>query len=123
VKTNIDSGAFNAVQEAGIEALDHGDQVSGEFRAIYQKRRDILIPALQAIGLECKKPDATFYAWARLPHGKKSEDFVLDLIRTKGIVGTPGNGFGESGEGYVRFTFCSDISVLKQVAEALKEKV
>jgi len=123
VKTNIDSGAFNAVQEAAIEALDHGESYCNEFRSIYQKRRDILIPALQAIGLKCEKPDATFYAWARLPQGRKSEEFILDLIRTKGIVGTPGNGFGEAGEGYVRFTFCSDISVLKQVAEALKEKV
>jgi LL-diaminopimelate aminotransferase len=123
VKTNIDSGAFNACQEAGIAALEHYEPFGTELRAIYQKRRDILIPALQAIGLTCKNPDATFYAWAKLPDGQKSEDFVLDLIRTRGIVSTPGNGFGEFGEGYVRFTFCSDIQVLKQVAEALKASV
>lgn len=123
VKTNIDSGAFNACQEAGIAALDHYEPFCTELRSIYQKRRDILIPALQSIGLRCNKPDATFYAWAALPHGVKSEDFVLDLIRQKGIVSTPGNGFGSMGEGYVRFTFCSDISVLKQVAEILKGSV
>ena len=120
IKTNIDSGAFNACQEAGIEALDKGDGFCNELRSIYQKRRDILIPALQAIGLRCNKPDATFYAWAKLPRDIKSEDFVLDLIRTKGIVSTPGNGFGSAGEGYVRFTLCSDEAVLKQVAETLK---
>ena len=63
---------------------------------------------------------STATAWARLPEGRKSEDFVLNLIREKGIVSTPGNGFGDAGEGYVRFTFCSDVAVLKQVAEALK---
>jgi LL-diaminopimelate aminotransferase len=123
VKTNIDSGAFNACQEAGIAALEHYETFCRELRGIYQARRDVLIPALQATGLNCRKPDATFYAWARLPHGQASEDFVLNLIRTKGIVSTPGNGFGAAGEGYVRFTFCSDISVLKQVAEALKASV
>ena len=123
VKTNIDSGAFNACQEAGIAALDHAEPFCSELRTIYQKRRDILIPALQEMGLFCHIPDATFYAWARLPHGKRSEDFVLDLIRTQGVVSTPGNGFGPSGEGYVRFTFCSDISVLKQVAQLLRGSV
>jgi LL-diaminopimelate aminotransferase len=123
VKTNIDSGIFNACQEAGIEALDHYEPFCSELRAVYQKRRDVLIPALESIGLRCKKPDATFYAWARLPKGRGSEEFVMDLIREKGIVSTPGNGFGQHGEGYVRFTFCSDISVLKQVAEALKASV
>lgn len=123
VKTNIDSGAFNACQEAGIAALDHPEPFCSELRAIYQKRRDILIPALQDMGLKCRMPDATFYAWARLPEGRKSEDFVLDLIRNKGIVSTPGNGFGEYGEGYVRFTLCSDVSVLKQVAETLRGSV
>ena len=123
VKTNIDSGAFNACQEAGIAALEQYEPFTTELRAIYQKRRDILIPALEAIGLRCRKPDATFYAWARLPQGLRSEDWVLDTIRTKGIVATPGNGFGSAGEGYVRFTFCSDVEVLKRVAEALRAPV
>jgi LL-diaminopimelate aminotransferase len=123
VKTNIDSGIFNACQEAGIEALDRYESFCNELRSIYQQRRDVLIPALQSIGLQCQKPDATFYAWARLPRGIKSEDFVMDLIRQKGIVSTPGNGFGNFGEGFVRFTFCSDVSVLKQVAQALKASV
>src|SRR5262249_9421582 len=69
VKTNIDSGAFNACQEAGIAALEQGESFCRELRSIYQARRDVLIPALQSLGLHCKKPDATFYAWARLPQG------------------------------------------------------
>jgi LL-diaminopimelate aminotransferase len=123
VKTNVDSGVFNAVQEAGIEAMDRYEPFCTELRGIYQARRDVLVPALEALGLRCRKPDATFYAWARLPEGQKSEDFVLNLIRDQGIVSTPGNGFGAAGEGYVRFTLCSDIAILKQVAEALRGSV
>lgn len=123
VKTNVDSGIFNACQEAGISALAQFEPFCTELRSIYQKRRDILIPALQAIGLECREPEATFYVWAKLPRQQSSEEFVLDLIRTRGIVSTPGNGFGPSGEGYVRFTLCSDASVLKQVAELLQGSV
>jgi LL-diaminopimelate aminotransferase len=122
VKTNIDSGIFNACQEAGIAALERYEPFCSELRSIYQKRRDVLVPALQK-SLECRTPDATFYIWAKLPSGKKSEDFVLQLIREKGIVTTPGPGFGEVGEGYVRFTLCSDVSVLKQVAEALRTSI
>lgn len=119
VKTNIDSGIFNACQEAGIEALDHYEPFCTELRAIYQKRRDILVPALRKAGLSCRTPEATFYVWCKLAAGLKSEDFVLNLIRTKGIVSTPGTGFGRGGEGFVRFTLCSDVAVLKQVAEIL----
>jgi LL-diaminopimelate aminotransferase len=123
VKTNVDTGLFNAIQEAGIEALEKYEPFCTELRATYQKRRDVLIPALQKAGLRCKNPEATFYAWARLPEGRQSEEYVLDLIRSKGLVSTPGTGFGAAGEGYVRFTFCSDISVLKQVAEILQGSI
>lgn len=120
VKTNIDSGAFNAIQEAGIKALDHYEPFCTELRAVYQKRRDILIPALQAAGLRVRKPDATFYAWCGLPAGTDAMEYVMKLIREKGIVGTPGTGFGTAGAGYVRFTMCSDEAVLKKVAASLK---
>lgn len=119
VKTNIDSGIFNACQEAGVEALEHYEPFCTELRSIYQKRRDILVPALQASGLRCQPPKATFYVWARLPSGVQSEEYVTQLIRSKGIVSTPGTGFGRSGEGYVRFTLCRDVEVLKQVARTL----
>jgi len=119
VKTNIDSGIFNACQEAGIAALQNLEPFSTELRSIYQKRRDILVPALQRAGLKCQTPPATFYVWCGLPGSVTGEQYVLDLIRTKGIVSTPGTGFGAGGEGFVRFTLCSPEAILKQVAEAL----
>lgn len=120
VKTNIDSGAFNAVQEAGIAALDHSEPFCTELRAIYQRRRNILIPALREAGLRVRSPEATFYAWCGLPEGDDAMDYVMRLIREKGIVGTPGTGFGAAGEGYVRFTMCSDEAVLRKVAASLR---
>ena len=119
VKTNIDSGVFNACQEAGIVALERYESFCQEIRTIYQERRDLLVPAIRRAGLQCQTPDATFYVWAKLPPGRFSEEFVLDLIQKKGIISTPGTGFGKAGEGYVRFTLCNSLSVLKEVAEAL----
>ncbi|MEK6704661.1 MAG: LL-diaminopimelate aminotransferase [Candidatus Poribacteria bacterium] len=119
LKTNIDSGIPNAIQEAGIAALNGYSDFSDKLRSIYQERRDILVPALRSAGLNCHVPNATFYVWARTPNDEDSEIYVSDLIRTKGVVATPGTGFGDGGRGYVRFTLCSDISTLKQVAELL----
>ncbi len=123
VKTNIDSGVFNACQEAGIEALEHSEPFCSDLRQIYQSRRDALYPALRQMGLHCQKPDATFYLWAKLPEGVTSEAFVLHLIQTHGIVATPGNGFGTEGEGYVRFTLCSDLAILNEVVTLLQKSV
>ncbi|HET9548718.1 MAG TPA: LL-diaminopimelate aminotransferase, partial [Candidatus Binatia bacterium] len=103
-KSNLDSGIFQAVQEAGIEALRLGDQIVEPSRKIYQERRDILVDGLRAVGLECEKPKATFYVWVSCPKGLSSADFTSKLLDEAGVVTTPGNGFGEAGEGYVRFT-------------------
>ena len=123
VKSNMDSGVFNACQEAGIAALENYEPFCTELRSVYQKRRDVLVPALKKVGLRCNPLLATFYVWAGLPESQKSDDFVMKLIREKGIVATPGRGFGDFGEGYVRFTLCADIQILNQVAEALKGSV
>lgn len=119
VKTQIDTGVFNAVQEAGIAALDEGDAFVEKLRGIYSERREVLFQGLQRTKLKCKKPEATFYLWCRLPEGVTSESFVMDLIRRAGVISTPGSGFGTGGEGYVRFTLCNSVPVLKQVAELL----
>ena len=123
IKTNIDSGVFNACQEAGIEALERYDEFAETLRIKYQERRDLLVPAIQQAGLACSPPAATFYIWAKIPKQKTSEEVVLELIRKKGIVALPGSGFGSHGEGFVRFALCSELKVLKQVAELLKGSV
>jgi LL-diaminopimelate aminotransferase len=120
IKTNIDSGLFQAIQEAGIEALNHFDTPIPEIIQIYQRRRDVMVKGLQEIGLEVDSPRATFYLWIRIPRGYTSAQFATFLIEKAGIVATPGNGFGEAGEGYIRMTLTVDESRLKEAIERLK---
>ena len=102
IKSNIDSGAFNAVQWAGIAALESDQGCVTEMQKIYQERRDALISGLRSIGLNPEPPKATFYVWCPIPAKYKSKDFTTLLLREAGIVTTPGSGFGEPGEGYIR---------------------
>ena len=102
IKSNIDSGAFNAIQLAGIAALESDQACVVEMQKIYQERRDALIGGLKKIGLSPEMPKATFYVWCPAPPGYKSKDFTKLLLSEAGIVTTPGSGFGEPGEGYIR---------------------
>jgi LL-diaminopimelate aminotransferase len=119
-KSNLDSGVFQAVQEAAILALNLGDQIVEPSRKVFQERRDILVDGLRAVGLECEKPRATFYVWVSVPKGYSSADFTTKLLDEAGVVITPGNGFGTPGEGYVRFTLCVEKTRLKEVAERIR---
>lgn len=119
-KSNLDSGIFQSVQEAGIEALRLGDTIVEPSRKIYQERRDILVDGLRAVGLQCEKPKATFYVWVECPKGLSSADFTTKLLDDAGVVTTPGNGFGDAGEGFVRFTVCVDKERLREVAERIR---
>jgi LL-diaminopimelate aminotransferase len=121
VKSNVDSGIFQAVQEAGIEALRLGDEAIEPSRRVFQERRDILVSALHAAGFECEKPRATFYVWVAVPKGLSSAEFTSKLLDEAGVVTTPGIGFGEPGEGYVRFTVCVDKNRLKEVGERIRQ--
>jgi len=120
-KSNLDSGIFQAVQEAGVVALKLGDSIVEPSRRIYQERRDILVSGIRAVGLDCEKPRATFYVWVASPKGLSSADFAAKLLDEAGVVATPGNGFGEAGEGYVRFTVCVDKERLKEVGERIRQ--
>ena len=121
VKSNVDSGVFQAVQEAAIEALEIGDALVEPSRKTFQERRDILVSGLHNAGFECEKPRATFYVWVSVPRGLSSAGFTTQLLDVAGVVATPGNGFGEAGEGYVRFTLCVDKERLKEVTERIQQ--
>jgi LL-diaminopimelate aminotransferase len=120
VKTNVDSGVFQAVQEAAIAALSGGDEALHEYCAIYQQRRDLMVTALRALGLECDVPRATFYLWARVPKGYTSVSFTERVLKETGVVITPGSGFGKSGEGYVRFSLTVSSERLKEAVGRIK---
>ncbi|MDX1411053.1 MAG: LL-diaminopimelate aminotransferase, partial [Nitrospirales bacterium] len=89
VKTNIDSGVFQAIQEAGITALESDEKLTEGLRKIYQERRDVLVGGLKALGLELNTPSAAFYVWIGVPKGFTSESFTAHLIEKAGIVTTP----------------------------------
>ncbi len=108
VKSNIDSGIPQAIQQMAIAALrDEDDQSTIAIAAnnrILQNRRDKVVAALEAIGLEALHPRASLYVWAKIPEGQSSADFAARLIEEQGVVVTPGNGYGPSGEGYIRLS-------------------
>ena len=116
IKSNLDSGIFQAVQEASIAALSTEDSLLSGIRETYQERRDVLCNGLNEIGISVKKPKATFYVWTKVPTGYTSATFVSHLLEKTGVLGTPGVGFGAPGEGYIRFA-------LTQNAERIREAV
>lgn len=120
VKTNVDSGVFQAVQEAAIAGLTGAHDHLRQYCAIYQQRRDLMVEALRAIGLACDLPRATFYIWATVPKGYTSASFTERVLKETGVVITPGSGFGKSGEGYVRFSLTVPSERLGEAVERIK---
>lgn len=102
VKSNVDSGIFQAIQLAGKRALEQGGPVLKKTVEIYRKRRDLFINGLNNLGWDVPLPKATFYCWIPVPPGYTSQELSLKLLEDAQIVVTPGNGFGPNGEGYVR---------------------
>lgn len=120
VKTNIDSGVFQAVQEAAIAALEGPEDTLHQYCAIYQKRRDLMVEAVRGLGLECAKPRATFYLWAEVPKGYTSVSFTERVLQESGVVITPGSGFGKGGEGFVRFSLTVANERLQEAVARIK---
>jgi LL-diaminopimelate aminotransferase len=119
IKTNLDSGVFQAIQEASIEALHTGDEILAEMRNTYQERRNALYEGLNGLGFHVLKPEATFYAWARVSSGFDSHGFVAYILEKAGVLATPGNGFGKEGEGYVRFSLTVPVDRIREAVVRL----
>lgn len=121
VKSNLDSGQFQAVQEAGMTALEADEQLTAGLRAVYQERRDTLVAGLHTLGLQFDVPTATFYVWIEVPAGYSSASFATHLLEQAGIVTTPGNGFGTPGEGYIRMALTTTKERLGEAVERMKQ--
>jgi LL-diaminopimelate aminotransferase len=104
LKTNLDSGMFEAVQQASIAALTQTRDFPREMSAIYQRRRDLVAEGLRAIGLDVTPPRATPYFWVRVPEGHTSASFTELVLERADVVVSPGSAYGPSGEGYVRLS-------------------
>ncbi len=119
VKSNLDSGQFQAIQEAGIAALALDESLTAGLRAVYQERRDVLVAGLKNLGLRFDVPPATFYVWIEVPDGYTSASFATHLLEQAGIVTTPGNGFGAPGEGYIRMAITTTTARLAEAVERM----
>ena len=119
LKTNLDSGMFEAVQLAGVAALTEARGFPAEMSAIYRRRRDLMIEALAGIGLPAEPPQATPYIWVRVPDGHTSETFTELVLEEAGVVVSPGPSFGPSGEGYVRVSLTVADERLEEAASRI----
>lgn len=116
IKSNIDSGAFKAIQIAAAEALNGPQECVEQNNIIFEERRNVLISGLNALGWKMEKPKATFYNWIPVPKGETSASFTEKLLDKCGILVVPGSGYGKSGEGYIRMA----ITLPKErIAEAI----
>ncbi|HOW36233.1 MAG TPA: LL-diaminopimelate aminotransferase [Candidatus Omnitrophota bacterium] len=122
VKANVDSGIFQAIQIAGIAALKGDPREISDMRAVYQERRDCLINGLRSIGWKIPPPKAAFYVWAKIPKNfNNSMEAAQTFLEKANIVMTPGVGFGENGEGYIRMTLTVPKERLTQAVERIQK--
>jgi LL-diaminopimelate aminotransferase len=119
LKTNVDSGMFEALQEAAAAALASDQSSVAEMCAIYQRRRDVLVAALVAIGLDVDPPRGAIYVWARVPEGETSASFTERVLEDAAVVISPGAAYGPSGEGFVRMSLTVPDDRLNEAAERI----
>lgn len=120
IKSNIDSGIFSAIQRAGVSALEGAQDYVQSMCNLYQERRNLLVAGLNALGWDAKLPKATFYLWLKIPHKTDSIEFSKLLLEKADIIVTPGVGFGNSGEGYVRMALTVSKERITQALDRLK---
>ena len=120
IKSNLDSGIPNAVQYMGIEALKATDKEIEARNQIYQSRRDRVVSTLNDIGLKANAPLASLYVWVKVPNGYSSAEFAELLLEERNVVVTAGNGYGPSGEGYIRLSLTISEEDLEEGIDRLK---
>jgi LL-diaminopimelate aminotransferase len=121
IKSNLDSGVFQAIQIAGIEALKSHQESISEMLKVYERRRDIMVKGMNNAGFEVNPPKATFYLWVPVPHPYTSVDLTTRILEEAGVVVTPGNGFGSQGDGYIRIALTQDEKRLFEAVQRIQQ--
>ena len=120
VKTNLDSGVFNVVQLAAVEAIKTMSENLRKILPIYEQRRNTLVEALTKAGFSTKRPKATFYLWIPIPSSMKSDVFCTKMLDECGLLVTPGTGFGPEGEGYFRISLTAATGQIEEACQRIK---
>jgi LL-diaminopimelate aminotransferase len=123
LKSNIDSGMFEAVQLAAAAALNDGDAVPREMSEVYRRRRDLVCDALREIGVDVTPPKGTIYIWAPVPEGHTSASYCELVLEESGVVLSPGGAYGEHGEGFFRISLTMDDERLAEAVERLRSSL
>jgi LL-diaminopimelate aminotransferase len=123
LKTNIDSGMFEAVQLAAAAALELGGPAAREMSAIYQRRRDLVCDALREIGVDVTPPKGTIYIWAPVPEGHTSESYCELVLEESAVVVSPGGAYGPNGEGFFRISLTVPDERLAEAVERLRSSL
>src|SRR5919199_885654 len=124
LKTNIDSGMFDAVQLAAAAALSpEGDAAAREMSELYQRRRDLVVNALQEIGVDVTPPKGSIYVWAPVPEGHTSASYCEMVLEESAVVLSPGGAFGQSGEGFFRISLTVPDERLTEAVERLRSSL
>jgi LL-diaminopimelate aminotransferase len=124
LKTNIDSGMFEAVQLAAVAALSEaGDQIARDMSAIYARRRDLVVDALRAIGVDVRSPQGTIYVWAPVPDGHTSASYCELVLEESAVVVSPGGAYGPNGEGFFRISLTVPDDRLAEAMERLRSSL
>jgi LL-diaminopimelate aminotransferase len=122
-KANTDSGIFNAVQYAGIEALDNCDDFTAEMLQKYTVRRDKVLETLRDLGWTYDPPKGAFYLWVPVPKGYTSAEFCDFLLEKCAVVVAPGAAYGKNGEGYIRFSLTVDDARLEEALQRMRDNL
>lgn len=119
MKLNFDYGTSNIMQEAAIAAMKMPYKYVAKTMKIYEKRRNYLMEEFQKLGWKVNKTNATMYLWLKVPEGRGSKEFCVDVMNKTGVVFTPGFAFGPNSDGYFRVSFVQDIKKLKEAVKRL----
>ncbi len=119
-KTNIDSGIFRPIQDAAVLALSGDQGWVADRNEIYRERRDMILAALQELGIRARRPKASLYVWAEVPAGYSSEEFTARLLEGAGVSITPGTAFGPHGEGYLRISLGMSTERVREALDRLR---
>ncbi len=121
LKTNVDSGLFEAVQLAGAAALNGSQRPVAEMNEVYARRRDLVVGALREIGVDVDAPKGTIYVWAPVPDGDTSTSFAELVLEEAAVVVSPGSMYGPSGEGFFRISLTTPDERIAEAVERLRE--